>query len=738
MASQDNPMRKSRLSWLYPGISTRVTGPFLLTILVVAAIGMFIVTYLVAGSIQERFKNQLLSSADAATNSIVDIERQQLATLRLMAFTKGVSDAIIAHDATQLDTWLRPIAANAGLDSVVIFDVAGINILHLEHPANALGFEFQVAQPLQLRDWPGVQNTLAARTDTTGDKFADIVYLPGISPVLYITAPVVDATGKVVGGISIGLSMETIVRRVASQSLSAVILYNQEGKIIGSTVRSSNAIPPLPAQRVADLMNQTQNTSPIDNTNLDGQSYQILYSPFRVRNQSRGLMAVGLPSNFIVERSSTSRDIFGVLFFALFAGVGFLGLLIARTITRPIARMVETTRAIREGDLTRRVELRTPDELGDLSTSFDHMTTQLLQRNEEVNQLYLNQVQETARRVAVLSSISDALIVQNTARKIILANPPAEDLLRHIRRDTTLRRAFARLCARPETLMTPRTVEFGAQFFSVLARSAQLPSGELLRYVIVFRDITPLIEAERLKDEMILQLSHELRTPLTAARGYVDLVKMIESQRISQQGQQFIDNTVGSLLTLERMVSQVVEVSAVLADKFTLDVEQFNVIEALSQTVDFWQKQATQRDLAFSFLPPTYAVCMDGDAKRVNQMVDYLLSNAYNYTLPGGFFKLSVELQGPEIIFQVVDSGVGIAPDEVDRVFERMYRGRSAEAGPTDARGLGLGLYLTEEIVNAHGGQIDLQSQIDVGTVITVRLPIRWETKHATETQTVA
>lgn len=731
-------MRKSRLSWLYPGISTRVTGPFLLTILVIAAIGMFIVTYLVAGSIQERFKNQLLSSADAATNSIVDIERQQLATLRLMVFTKGVSDAIPAHDTTQLDTWLRPIAANAGLDSVVIFDAAGVNILRLEHPANALGFEFQTAQPLPLSEWSGVQNTLAGRTDTSGDKFADIIYSPDGSSMLYITAPVVDENGKAAGGISIGLSMQSVVRRVASQSLSAVILYNQEGKVIGSTLRTSNETPPIPAQRLADMMNQANQTSPIDNTNLDGQAYQILYSPFKVRDQTRGLLAVGLPSNFIVERSSTSRDIFGVLFFALFAGVGFLGLLIARTITRPIARMVETTRAIREGDLTRRVELHTPDELGDLSTSFDHMTAQLLQRNEEVNQLYLNQVQETARRVAVLSSISDALIVQNMERKIILANPPAEDLLRHVRRDTTLRRAFARLCARPEALVTPRTVEFGAQFFSVLARSAQLPSGELLGYVIVFRDITPLIEAERLKDEMILQLSHELRTPLTAARGYVDLVKMIESQRISQQGQQFIDNTVGSLLTLERMVNQVVEVSAVIADKFKLDVEPFNVIDAITPTVDFWQQQAAQRDLAFSFFPPGYVICMDGDARRVTQMVDYLLSNACNYTLPGGFFKLSIELQGPQVVFAVVDSGVGIAPDEIERVFERMYRGRSAEAGPTDARGLGLGLYLTQEIVNAHSGQIDLQSQIDVGTVVTVRLPLRWETKHAAEPQTVA
>src|SRR5512145_3220750 len=85
---------KRRWETLYPNISTRITGPFLLMVIIIAAVGVYVVTYLVAGSIQERFNNQLLSSADAASSSIVDIERQQLATLRLMVFTQGVDKAL--------------------------------------------------------------------------------------------------------------------------------------------------------------------------------------------------------------------------------------------------------------------------------------------------------------------------------------------------------------------------------------------------------------------------------------------------------------------------------------------------------------------------------------------------------------------------------------------------------------------------------------------------------------------
>src|SRR5687768_11767998 len=98
---------------LYPRISVRVTGPFLLAIIVVAALGSFIVTQLVAGSIQERFNNQMAASASAASNTIVDVERRQLATLRSVVFTEGVAAAIVNRDTASLDLWLRPIVANA-------------------------------------------------------------------------------------------------------------------------------------------------------------------------------------------------------------------------------------------------------------------------------------------------------------------------------------------------------------------------------------------------------------------------------------------------------------------------------------------------------------------------------------------------------------------------------------------------------------------------------------------------
>src|SRR5258708_28980 len=373
---------------LYPGINARIIGPFLLVIILIAGIGVFTVTRLVSGSIQERFSNQLADSASAASNSVVDIENQQLATLRLMIFPEDVPGAVEKGDSDSLALWFEPIAANAAVDDVIVFNRAGQGVLELHRVETDNGAQYNRLTPPSLESWSSVQNVLAANTDRLGDKFVDVV---GQAPdtMLYISAPIVNATEQTVGGISVGLTAQHLARRVSAQALSAVTLLGNKGELFASTFQVAPNVLALTPEHASQLLNIVNNTSPLEAILIDGTSYQVLYAPLQLRSERIGLLAVALPSNFIVERSSTSRDVFGLLFSILFVGVALLGLAMARTITRPIARLVRTTRAIREGDLSKRVELRTPDELGELGISFDHTTEQLVQRNVEINALYL-------------------------------------------------------------------------------------------------------------------------------------------------------------------------------------------------------------------------------------------------------------------------------------------------------------------------------------------------------------
>jgi two-component system phosphate regulon sensor histidine kinase PhoR len=353
------------------------------------------------------------------------------------------------------------------------------------------------------------------------------------------------------------------------------------------------------------------------------------------------------------------------------------------------------------------------------------MTDQLVQRNIEINGLYQQQLQETAHRDAVLASISDAVIVQDPSGRVILRNLTADSLIRTIARNATTRKDFTDLCRRPTDLAEPRTVTFVDQVFSVLATPVCLESGDLLGYVIVFRDITALAEAERLKDELIQQMSHELRTPLTAARGYVDLIKALDGANISEQGKTFIMGATESLSTLARMVEQVIGISTMVSNQFTLQFEVFNLAQLLSDEVALWSPTIEERELSISLYLSSNTLNVEADEHWLLQVIDHVLRNACSYTLPGGSIQVHGTSTRTRAIIWVVDTGVGIDDDEIDRVFDRMYRGRSAEAGPTDARGLGLGLYVAKRIVEAHHGTIALQSQPGHGTTVTIEMPLR-------------
>lgn len=710
--------------WVYPNINARIVGPFLLIIALVASIGVFVVTRLVAGSLQERFNNQLLDSAHAATNSLADIEREQLATLRSMVFTEGVPLAVEDRDANQLEQWLRPIATNAHLDDMIVFDRSGKGILQLTR-VEGVKLDYTVTPPSDVDGWDGVHDVLAQNVDAVGDKYVDIRQSES-GALFYITAPVKDEEGNVVGGISVGMRMERLVEAISQQSLSAVALYGIDGTMLGSTFRSVSPIElGLAPERVQELTRSTNQFSPINEQIFQGTPYQIMYAPLEIRSQQVGLIAVGLPTNYIVERISTSRNSFGILFAGLFLGIGILGLVISRTIVGPVRRLVDTTRAIRDGDLSRRVGLRTPDELGELALSFDHMTSQLVQQNAQVEVLYHQQVEQTAQREAMLTSIGDAVIVQDLTGDVILRNRAAEGLQAAARQNPKARRLLDTISRNPESYESPYEIDLGESHFSVLAKPVCLTSGAVLGHVIAFRDITALIASERLKDEMLLQMSHELRTPLTAARGFADLVSMIDGPRMSEQGQGFIQKVTEHLSILERMINQAVDVSAILANRFELSLEPLDLAELIRSGAEEWEALAQKRDLSFLIsLPGSSEVWIRGDKHYLSQVLNHLVQNACNYTLAGGSVEVWAAPKDNRAHIYVMDNGVGIAPEELNSVFERMYRGQSAEAGPTDARGLGLGLYISKYIIEGHQGIIQLDSKVDYGTVVTVDLPL--------------
>lgn len=718
--------RSFLIQWFYPRVRTRVITPFLLAIILVAGLGVFIVTRLVAGSLQERFNSQLLDSATAASNAMVEIEQQLIETLRVMANTQGMPELIAAADVEQIDTLLRPLAANAVLDDVSIYMPDGTGMYRLRRISrpDSPGIDYEIVTPHDVQGWDGAMRVVLPAPDVRGDKFADLVNTDDGATV-FISAPIVDDDLEIVAGISAGLRTDNLVVRLAAQALSSVALYAVDGALVGNAFRLTDDAPlAMTAAQAAALWQVVDSDSPVLETTLDGALYQVLYAPFRLRSEPVGILAVGLPTQFINQQSVVSRDVLGALFAGLFIVVAVIGFVVTRSIVRPVDRLADTARAVSSGDLSRRVALTMPDELGELGRTFDRMTDDLVQRNQAIADLLDAQVELTAQREAILASISDAVIFADPAGRLIFQNKAAEHLRSLAVADPEQRRHLDALLSESLAHAEAQTVAFADRYFSTVARMAPLPNGELLGRVTVFRDVSDLVHAERLKDELILQMSHELRTPLTVLRGNVDLLRLLEKNNLSERGVGFLNKTVEHLSTLERLINQVVDVSSMIAGRYIVDRRVTDVGLLLQARAEAWQAPMNARDLRFSTHLPDQMVEIDADAMRLAEVVDHVLRNAYSYTLPGGEVRLCAERQNGHIVILVEDSGVGIRSDEMAHVFERMFRGSAADAGPTDARGMGLGLYLSKHIVEQHDGHISLHSEPGRGTVVEIQLPV--------------
>lgn len=709
---------------VYPSIQVRLTAPFLLAIIALAAIGSLIVTRLVAGSILERVDNQLIESAKAATNAISDIEGQQLGTLRLMVFTQGVDTALTTDDAEQLERLLRPLGGNAPLDEFVVFNATGQGLLRFERIQDFDGIRLNQLSVDNVEGWTGVQRVISQQADGFGDKHIDVIQVDD-STIFYFLAPVYTEDGDFVGGVGIGVDASRFAARVSEQALSPIAFYGPEGDLLGNSfINVSEESLRLSSTQANDIVTSLNEDRSASEISIGETSYQGYYSPLIIRDQQIGFMLVGLPSDFVTDRIGTSRNSFLLLFGISFVSIVVLGLVISRSITGPVRHLVDITRAIREGDLTRRVNLNIPDELGELGASFDHMTSELIARNQEVEHLYRLQLAETAQREAVLTSINDAVFVVNRLEGIIMENNAGRILLEELNEFPEDSAFFHELYETPESLTQGAEVAILDRYYTIIATPVQILGADIANYVIALHDVTGFKEADLLKEKIIRQLSHELRTPLTSAIGYLELVKSVTKESLTEQQQKFVVKSLDHLRTLEYVTNQVLKVSVLIAGNLELEHKHFNFMDLVRMQIAQHRAIIQDRGIKFAAYALKDEILVYGDENRLIEVIQQLLRNAYSYTPEGGEIKVIVREENTHVVFMVQDNGLGISEEELSRVYDVLFRGQASEAGPTDTRGMGIGLFVVKQVVEAHHGTIHIDSEPGKGTLVTLRIPV--------------
>jgi signal transduction histidine kinase/CheY-like chemotaxis protein/HAMP domain-containing protein len=410
-------------------------------------------------------------------------------------------------------------------------------------------------------------------------------------------------------------------------------------------------------------------------------------------------------------RSDSRRAIVLVTVAGLLALIGALALItgLVNSMRRPLDALVLATRELAAGDLSRRVEPAGPQELRDLGAAFNAM-------GDELSRATARLEEEHQRLAVTIASLGDALLVTAPASAVVVAaNPRATQLVPEVPVGAATDGPGSPLPPLGDVLDGELTIEHDGRSLAVTA--APLGSQDA-GVVWTVRDVSERARLEQAKSDFVATASHELRSPLTSIKGFVELLAH-SPEGMSERQREFVDIILRSTDRLVELVSDLLDVARIEADRIELDHRPIDVGEAIRDVCELMGPRIEgKRQTLECRIPPALPLAV-GDGGRVRQIVANLLTNAHLYTPEGGHLTVSAEGQRAWVEIVVSDSGVGMSAEQCGRVFERFYRADDGRSAP----GTGLGMSIVKALVDMHDGRIEVESEPGVGSTFTVFLP---------------
>ncbi|MBN1873419.1 MAG: GAF domain-containing protein [Anaerolineae bacterium] len=350
---------------------------------------------------------------------------------------------------------------------------------------------------------------------------------------------------------------------------------------------------------------------------------------------------------------------------------------------------------------------------------------------------------EAAKNQAILEGIADGVMVADANGRVILFNAAAERILT-ISRVQALGRFVDEIMglygsearewlsriekwrSAPDSYgseeFLDRRLELDRQIVSIHISPVVAPSHEFLGVVSVFRDITSEVEADRAKSDFVSTVSHELRTPMTSIKGYVDLLLMGSAGVLTELQTNFLNTVKSNADRLTGLVNDLLDLSRIETGRVELHLEELRIETLIEQVIDMLRPKAEEKDLRlYAVFPPDLPMIF-GDASRLNQILINLVGNAYKYTPSGGEIGVYVYVRNRMMQVAVADTGIGIGSENQKKIFERFYR--VDDPAVMEVSGTGLGLSITVSLIQMHGGDIWLESELGRGSIFTFTIPL--------------
>lgn len=460
----------------------------------------------------------------------------------------------------------------------------------------------------------------------------------------------------------------------------------------------------------------------------------LLYYAVR-QNTSGGpstVLRFALPLETVDEVLGSFRRRLWLASFFILLIAGGISLLFSRSFTGRVERLKDFSRRVAEGDFRPLPRDGSGDAVEALGISLNRTAARLDRTIQTLTE-------ERNLSSAILGSMVEGVAVVNGSERLVFANPGFAEILDldvpptsgsalvEVVRQTELLEAVRQvLGGEPRVQSEIVTGTLRQHYFAITV--AAVRAGDTTGAVVVLHDITELRKLERVRRDFVANVSHEFRTPLTAIQGFAEtlLAGAIDDP---QNRTRFLEIILEHSRRLARLTEDLLMLSKMDAERLELEIRRLSVSQLIESCLETAQRRGAEKDLRISVDIPQGLPDIAGDRRRLAEVLQNLLDNAIQYTLPSGQIIVSAESAEEEIILTVSDTGIGIPKADQPRIFERFYRvdvARSREAG-----GTGLGLAIAKHLVEVHGGRLWVDSEVGQGSQFHFSVPL-FDTEHPT------
>ncbi len=433
--------------------------------------------------------------------------------------------------------------------------------------------------------------------------------------------------------------------------------------------------------------------------------------------------------------ANTQRSMYLVLFISLTAVIGGFGAarFFVNRFFEPVAKLKETLKLVRAGDLNQQAEIVYQDEIGELAAEFNNMTKRLMQyERSTVGQL----MAEKNRSMAIVKSISDPLIVLDRHYQFLLINDAGETFF-EVNENQALHRHFLEVIrnndlfgfiagpaiAKEDSRQKVFLVKSMAKdfYFNVVVKPVLGVEADEDSMVILFQNITQIKQLEKTKADFTATISHEFKTPLTSILMGLSLLEEEKIGSLNDKQCRLVATIKEDGESLANLVVNLLEISKMESGKSAFQMQPCSIGGIVEKAVKNFMRVAEAKEVSLNFDVSEELPKVIADPEKIAWVMNNLIQNALKYTNAGDEIEIAAAVNHGKMCVSVRDTGVGIPAEYLDKLFDKFIQVKGYDL---EVRGTGLGLSIAKEIVEAHGGEIWCESKIDLGSTFIFTLPL--------------